>query len=81
MDAPIVIDHRHIRWSMTRVFDGSKLSAALNLVRKHNDDFILIMAYRAKLDFDGQTIPDKRRRWEIWHNWEKERAQGGVIDN
>lgn len=33
-------------------------------MRKHNDDFRSIMAYRAKFDFDGQIIPDKSGDWK-----------------
>ena len=55
------------------VIKGSKLVEALKIVEDYYESGVSIKAYVARVDFDGQIIPDKKRRWEIAHNWELER--------
>ncbi|MBN1625493.1 MAG: hypothetical protein JW944_03125, partial [Deltaproteobacteria bacterium] len=56
------------------VIEGSMLKKAVDIVVEHFDDFISIMVYLAKKDFNGQIIPNKNRRWEVAHNWDLERG-------
>ena len=57
------------------VFEGSMLKKAVDIVVEHFDAFVSIMVYRAKIGFDGRIIPDKKRRWEVAHNWDIKRTE------
>jgi hypothetical protein len=46
------------------------LKRAVDIVAEYFDNFVSIMVYRAKVDFDGQIIRDKKQRWEVAHNWD-----------
>jgi len=57
------------------VLKGSMLLKALDIVEEDFEAFVSIVAYRARVDFDGQIIPDKKRRWEVAHNWDLARKR------
>ncbi len=51
------------------VIHGSKLLEALKIVEEYHEQYVYIVADRARLDFDGQLIPEKGR-WVIASNQE-----------
>ena len=59
------------------VLKGSMLLKALDIVEEDFEAFVSIKAYRVRVELDGQIIPDKKRSWEVAHNWDLARKRRG----
>ncbi len=57
------------------VLKGSMLKNAVDIVVEYFDSFVSFKVYRAKVDFDGQIIPNIKQRWEVAHNWDLARRK------